>query len=71
MIKNVVQRICDNCKKEVKQGEEHYFGGSPFNCWLSITKTNGSTALSELQKDKGPWDFCSNKCAIEFLSKIK
>jgi len=56
--------VCRNCGKTVVQMEATY-GGSPFRGWIQITRTYGSTMFP--YPDNGPWDFCSNNCAIEFL----
>ena len=68
MTKQVERRVCDNCSRIV-ESMELQFGGSPFCNWLRIQQTGGSTQLTSLKHDKGPWDFCSKKCAIVFLNK--
>ena len=66
MKKKIERRECDECGA-VKEQSEIMFGGSPFNGWLNVTRTDGSTVIP--RRDNGPWDFCGEKCAITFLSR--
>ena len=66
MKKKIDRRVCDECKKVVEQSEI-MFGGSPFNGWLTVHRTDGSTAIP--RRDNGPWDFCCDACAIKFLKR--
>ena len=61
---SITRRECDCCGKVVEQTCMQ-FGGSPFNGWLSVTRTDGSTFLPF--RDNGPWDFCSTGCLARFL----
>ena len=65
MRKQIDHRKCDHCGNVVEQSEM-MFGGSPFNGWLAVKRTDGSTRIP--RADIGPWDFCGAKCCIEFLS---
>ena len=65
MRKKIDQRTCDHCGKVVEQSEM-MFGGSPFNGWLAVERTDGSTCIP--RADNGPWDFCCAACCIAFLS---
>ena len=56
----IKQRTCDTCKKVVSASEE-CFGGSVWQGWLYIEKTDGSSRCDD--RDRGPWDFCSFACA--------
>ncbi len=65
MKKIINYRKCDCCGNVVEQSEMT-FGGSPFNGWLSVERTDGRTKIP--RANNGPWDFCGAKCCIEFLS---
>lgn len=54
-------RICDVCKVRVSDEGETYYGGHPHNGWFTLNKTNGSSALRELNK-KRQWDVCCKEC---------
>lgn len=64
----IERRKCNNCKK-VKEQAEIMIGGSPFNGWLEVTRTDGSCCIP--RRDNGPWDFCCDQCCIEFLKSGK
>ena len=66
MKKQIERRICDECAKVVDQSEMT-FGGSPFNGWLEVIRTDGSTVFPR-HGDSGPWHFCSKKCCVKFLN---
>jgi hypothetical protein len=66
MRKEIERRKCDQCEKVVDQSDI-MIGGSPFQGWLEVKMTNGSTRMS--MPDCGPWDFCSAHCCIAFLRK--
>ena len=68
MKKNIERRTCDNCDKS-KEQSEMMIGGSPFQGWLRVEMTNGSTCIP--RPDTGPWDFCCDKCCVEFLNLKK
>lgn len=65
--RNIDERKCDQCEKVVTQSEK-MFGGSPFNSWLQVIRTDGTTVLP--RKDNGPWDFCCIDCLIKFFTLI-
>jgi len=62
--KTIDYRKCDHCGKEVQRSEIMY-GGDVFSGWLTIETVRGFG----LQQDNPVLDFCSDKCAVEFLSK--
>ena len=66
--KEIERRTCDECGKVVEQSEM-MIGGSPFQGWLRIECTNGSTRIP--REDNGPWDFCEVKCALSFLEDME
>ena len=65
MKKVIHQRRCNQCHKVIEQSESG-FGGSPFNGWLTVERTDGSTQVP--RADNGPWDFCGAACCIDYLS---
>lgn len=66
---NISVRRCEMCHDEAQEHEKS-FGGSVFNGWFEIRSENFGTSLAALSKETGPWDFCSKKCAIEYLEKL-
>lgn len=60
---------CDICGKETSDEGVVWYGGHPFNGWLSIQRINGSSALAALQTKKD-WDICSNECLIKLAKTI-
>lgn len=64
----IEQRKCDCCGQIIGQPTNNImFGGSPWDGWMELKFTNGSTQLQELQKKK-EFDFCSKDCLIKFLN---
>jgi len=61
-VKEEVEKLtCDNCKREelVKKGG---FGSGTSLNWYKVSCTRQSVV-----NRKGPWDFCTVKCMIEFF----
>lgn len=58
---------CDNCRTVVDFQRDVY-GGNPVQGWLRVEPLG---RVSYIGTPKGPWDFCGEKCCIEFFSKRK
>lgn len=67
MRRDIHERECTNCWYTVQQSEK-MIGGSPFAGWMCLNMSGGGTSIAELQKDKGPWDFCCLECACEWIN---
>jgi hypothetical protein len=58
-------RKCDHCGKVAEQSEM-MFGGSPFNGWLRVERTDRGSQIPKAEN--GPWDFCAAACCVQFLT---
>lgn len=58
--------ICDNCEKEIES--KPLYGGHSAQGWLEVSQVNGSSCIrSYSDKDFGPWDFCCEKCLVNYM----
>ena len=62
---NYEERECDKCHKKAKFYPDTY-GNSPFAGWLSVERWTIPSMRD--MRGKGPWDFCSYTCAVEYLA---
>jgi hypothetical protein len=67
MQRTIEERRCDSCGKVVEQDAPR-FGGSPFNGWLHVIRTDCSTQIKRTALS--PWDFCSPECCISFVKTL-
>lgn len=66
--KHATIRKCDTCGKQ-NIDDHTMIGGSPFQGWLSIHRTNGNTSLSWLYRQH-QWDVCGTECLKRLINVI-
>lgn len=68
MKRDIEERICDHCKHSEQYVDEKRIGAQrgPFEGWLNVERVRGMHMWVE--KDDGPWQFCSDKCVAEFFA---
>jgi len=69
MQRDLEERTCNKCRKTITLNKsDPPIGGTPFSGWLHLERSGmygfGGHVLDS--NDRGPWDFCSEKCLIDF-----